>query len=232
LDQPPSDDNGQSRLVLFGPDGTPLGRAFLIPDSPLAADLRAVVGAVASVHGDGPLPTIPIRIVRDPEIPHARFRYGPAGPISISVNHDSPWRSFALVHEIGHFIDYAGIGSLASVASESDPELSAWRSAIRRSGRLDEVRRALAERAELRTLDQARIASDLQTIPEWWARSYAQYIAIRSGEPTLLATLDAIRAPRSLQDVDHLLHWDDDGFAPIEEAIEHLFRRLGWRSAR
>jgi hypothetical protein len=232
LDEEPSPDNGQSQPVVVGPDGTPLGRAFLIPASPLADELRAVVRAVASVHGDGPLPTIPIRIVRDPEIRHARFRHGPAGPISISVNLDSPWRAFALAHEIGHFNDYAAFGASASYASESEPRISTWRRTIRRSGRPDEVRRALAERTALLTPEQIRTGADLQTMPEWWARSYAQYIAIRSDEPTLLGTLDAVRAPRSREDVDHLLHWDEGGFAPIADAIETLFRRLGWRSAR
>lgn len=212
-------------------DGTPLGRAFLIPQSPFADALRAAVRAVASVHGDGPLPTIPIRIVRDPEIRHARFRHGPAGPISISVNLDSPWLAFALVPEIGHFIDLAGIGSPASYASDSDAEFSAWRLGIRQSRRPDELRLALADRVRSLTAQQTRTGIDVLTMPECWARSYAQYVAIRSGEPALLATLDAIRVPRSSEDLDYLLHWDDD-FDPIALAIEHLFRRLGWRSER
>ena len=64
--------------------------------------------------------------------------------------------------------------------------------------------------------------------PEIWARSYAQYVAIQSTDPKLTDGLEAIKSARSENRLDYLLHWEDNDFDPIAEAIERVFRRLRW----
>lgn len=68
-------------------------------------------------------------------------------------------------------------------------------------------------------------------LEEVWARSYAQYIVSQSGAPELQLELDAARAPVPGR-VYYPLQWADDDFQPIGQAIDTLFRRLGWRDAR
>lgn len=60
---------------------------------------------------------------------------------------------------------------------------------------------------------------------ELWARSYAQYIATRSGNTVMQAQVAAIRSDTLYGSAQ----WDDDDFASIGGAIDDLFARLGWR---
>jgi hypothetical protein len=67
----------------------------------------------------------------------------------------------------------------------------------------------------------------LLDLPEIWARAYAQYIAIRSGNAALGRALAAVRS-----DPDMLhpgVHWTDADFTPIATAIDDLFKEVGWR---
>ena len=63
---------------------------------------------------------------------------------------------------------------------------------------------------------------------ELWARSYAQFVTIRSGQTDLIAELRdrQLRAERSLIPVQ----WNDRDFLGVEDPIEALFRDLGWTS--
>jgi hypothetical protein len=60
--------------------------------------------------------------------------------------------------------------------------------------------------------------------PEFFARSYAQYIATRSGDTLLLGHLN-----RWLARQTWILQWDHGDFAPIGETLDSLFAVLGWR---
>lgn len=70
------------------------------------------------------------------------------------------------------------------------------------------------------------------TAEELWARSYAQFVVTMSGLERLRASLDALRRRESgdvaLGAVYFPRQWDDDDFVEIGNAIEDLFRRLGW----
>jgi len=57
---------------------------------------------------------------------------------------------------------------------------------------------------------------------ELWARSYAQYIAKKSGNKAMLAEL------AKLQDDPIPSQWSDDDFIEIEKAIDELFKERGW----
>jgi hypothetical protein len=63
---------------------------------------------------------------------------------------------------------------------------------------------------------------------EMWARSYAQYIATRSGDPILRAQL-FLERERLAGMPYYPEQWDDDDFAPIAEAIDELLNAKGWR---
>ena len=60
---------------------------------------------------------------------------------------------------------------------------------------------------------------------ELWARSYAQYIAVKSGDTTLLKELAETRAEKNLYNQKQ---WSEDDFKPILKAMDALFTTLGW----
>jgi hypothetical protein len=165
------------------PSGSSIGRAFLIRQSPLNDDLIAAVRAVESVHGDGPLPAIPLRFGPLPPRIDARFWFDPDGPVSIEVNRARPHVRFATVHEIGHFLDYAGIAEPNRFASEASHELAEWRDAVEHSHQVQRLRRSI----ELILSDvsdevAARYRAYLDPA-EFSARSYAQFVTARTGDP-------------------------------------------------
>jgi hypothetical protein len=71
-------------------------------------------------------------------------------------------------------------------------------------------------------IDSLRLADEL------WARCYAQYVVRRSGRPDLEESL-ADESLGSVAGFDFPLHWGSDEFGVIDDEIELLFRRLGWR---
>jgi hypothetical protein len=54
-----------------------------------------------------------------------------------------------------------------------------------------------------------------------WARSYAQTVLLRSGDPLLLEQLER------LQRVDEPQVWPPDEFEPVAIEVERVFVRLG-----
>jgi len=62
---------------------------------------------------------------------------------------------------------------------------------------------------------------------ELWARSYVQFIVLRSGSQLLRTDLDARRVgPQEMVYIPRF--WEDEDFEPIARTIESLFRRLKW----
>jgi hypothetical protein len=216
------------------PSGTPIGRALQIRQTPLAEDLYRAVRTVSVVHGDGPLPAIPLSLAALGEGIRGRFRFDADGPISIAVNRAYPHRGFSAVHEIGHFLDFSGIGEPNTFASESSAELGAWLSAVRASRGYRELDGAVESILAYSAQEIAWFYVRLLSPSELWARSYAQYIAVRSADPELLVGLAEHQAayPDHLKGIARLLHWTDDDFAPIAAEVEALAWRLGWRSGR
>lgn len=197
-------------------------------------ELLAAVRIVSSVHGDGPLPSIPMLLVSASSQIRGRFWYGEDGPTAISIDLAHRHRGFAAVHEIGHFLDFSGIGAPNTFASETADELAAWRAAAVQSRQVRRLGRSVEAIAGQVAPEVALIYHAYLDLPEIWARSYAQYVTIRSRDAALEAGLAAHRTAGDAEPatIERLLHWDDDDFAPVAAAIERLFRRLGWRSER
>lgn len=63
---------------------------------------------------------------------------------------------------------------------------------------------------------------------ELWARSYAQYIAVRSGDAAMLAELRKEQAETRAAHVPIPTQWEDDDFEPIAKAMDAIFTQLGW----
>ncbi len=56
-----------------------------------------------------------------------------------------------------------------------------------------------------------------------WARSYAQYIAVKSKNATMLEELKVYQTSNEI-----LTQWEDNDFVEIVRAIDELYKVLGW----
>ena len=214
-------------------DGVPIGRALDLPTRLFNDDLYGAVRSIDAVHRDGRLPTIPV-LLRPGLAVRGRFVIRDGMPSEILIRSDVSHRGFALLHEVGHLLDYAAFGGFREFGSAAGvPELAVWRRASEASLGYQQLAAAVARIVGAlppgRAAERERLEVPLSP-EEAWARSYAQYVAVRSTDSELLSGLEAARTPEPGR-VYHLLQWDDDDFRSIAAVIDALFGRLGWRTA-
>jgi hypothetical protein len=154
-------------------------------------------------------------------------------PSEILIHASIEHRGFSLLHEIGHLLDFAALGRFRDFGSaRAEAELAQWHEAIEASSDVQRLRAAITEFVSVLPVDAIEMRRRLERAlapEELWARSYAQYVSLRSGDPDLLSSLEALRTER-LGTVYYPMHWEDGDFRLIGEAIETLFRGLGWRT--
>ena len=197
--------------------------------------VEAGIAAVTRVHSVEGLPRIPVwEAFEDVE--------GYLWPIpvpggltadSISIN-VSKWRpDWIVVHEIGHFIDLDGLSASGYYTSEQESGGRTWElvQAIVRElmettngrllGKLSEEAAERGDKAAIQLID-----GYLLEPRELFARAYAQYIAWRSADDTLLERLDSLLThedPRW-----RLRQWPYAQYLPLVERFDTLFESLGW----
>ena len=219
------------------PAGVPVTAALDTSDAAQAA--HVALRAIEAVHGDGALPRIPIRMVVDVAFEAVYVRSPEDGtPQAILLYGQSTLPEWALIHEIGHFLDQQTLGERGSFASQNSESFGDWRRAVDatqsvrhlqemvRDGGVTVVQNGIARHVPVRS---GFLATQI-TFPEIWARSYAQYIATRGGSDVLRAQLRGLlRTSASGGDAPYTLHWEADDFIPVLDAIDRLLQRKGWR---
>lgn len=210
------------------PAGSPIGPRLKFVK---AKKLERVAALIDQVHGDGQLPEIPV------QMDGARKRWGAfwhhltlGRPIKITVSRYGTHPELTLAHEVGHFLDYSGIGSAGRFASQVEVVMSDWWDVVRKSSAIRELMEMRQKGSYLRNgikypVDR-RYVDYLLSNHEIWARAYAQYIAMKSGDKAMLDGLDRVR---NYGGPGGLSQWTDADFAPIMKAIDDLFEKLGWR---
>ncbi|MEL7169315.1 MAG: hypothetical protein AAGN64_08195 [Bacteroidota bacterium] len=225
-------------VQLGAANATPVSAALKAQSTKSRRTLTRVLDAVHDVHDDGVLPTIPysIKPPRAGEIAAyaSRSRRGRYQAVEIyqSSKHADHQPELSLAHELGHFLDQQGLSprGFRDYASESsDTLLDTWRTAIETS---DAYKRVVAIEATgldpvTGTAYRTAHAEYLLRPRELFARSYAQYLATRSGNRQMREQLDEI-----LGSAEDFEHWTDDDFAPIADAFDHLFDQLLWRQTQ
>jgi hypothetical protein len=202
-----------------------IGRFLLFDRSAIVnADFSAVVAAIDRVHGVGAdlseIPLVSPGFPFAPERQSADAWFSAASistgiiPVTIAVRLDVRCRRFKTLHEIGHFLDVFGLPGEGFSSATSD-ELARWRAAV---GESQAIRRLmlLRERPDLTGNERLVEASNTDEV---WARSYAQFVATRSGDPTLLAELTELRTGR-LGGLYYPLQWREEDFRPVAAEIE------------
>jgi hypothetical protein len=144
--------------------------------------------------------------------------------ISMSRLGASPRLTFA--HEFGHYLDDALGGFETYYSHLEGPLISGVMRAIERTDavmwlRASELatrgRLTLARHETLRLLDST----------ELWARAYAQYVALRSGDSVLVKEIGQRRndadEPFAAQE-----YWTDEDFTSVGVEIDGMLRGLEW----
>jgi hypothetical protein len=202
------------------PRGRSVSSALILPRGVLPWDLqlRHLLATIDAVHGDGALPPLPVRwgILAVGLVAEFRSSFDHVEAISLTINPNRARWMLAAVHEIGHFLDHQGIDPTNEPASRRHPNLDEWRQRVRESTAIRILARLVGPEDYLMRFE------------ELWARSYVQWIAIRSGDPTLLHQVVESRESRPADPIFYG-QWDAADFDPIGDAIDRLFRRLGWR---
>jgi len=205
--------------------GVPVSTALKLPGKgKFAAQADRVVNLINDVHGDGKLPVLPVLLDRSTKRQGGYWTFG-GRAVKITISSaGNTYPDVALAHEIGHFLDHQGI-TAGRYASEIDPRFAAWRQAVENSRAAAELK-ALHGQGSAAGVKHEYVAYMGKWI-EFWARSYSQYIALRSGDSKMLAEINLLR--RRTNRVYYPYHWDDDDFEPIAQAIDGLLQTLGWR---
>lgn len=126
---------------------------------------------------------------------------------------------FAVLHEVGHLIDYLCIPGRYEFANNKIKNmLSNWWKVVKKT----EAYKNLAGMRPKNGIIKKRIKY-LLTPDELWARSYSQYIATKSSHPQLRKELSV-----NLSSL-YPKQWNEDDFREIEVAIDELLRRLKWK---
>ena len=211
--------------------------------------------SVASVHGDGNLPTIPIEPMPAKKKGHAEYESDPAtgAPryIQLKAKRGAPdpddggtMPELSLVHEIGHFLDHSGVAQAARARFGHKPRDDSESDTDQDGRSYESTKPTLpAMRDLMRTIRSSPTYQDIAEVArrggsgsthwrylryhkEIFARAYAQYIAWRSGSPVLREQIDAYL--NNLHGANQFTQWPYDEFLPIVEAFDTLFEELGW----
>ena len=228
--------------------GTPVSGRITIEGEddlmrPGVLEVKQALRVIDQVHGDGNLPSLPLRTVEgDSARGDGEFLVQFGHPQEILVNGTGAHPEYSTLHEVGHFLDYSGlsggIGDFASAGITNDMHIRRWGNAALKSEAIKTIRdyrkrlRDQVPNAKDRTpLQQKNLdySDYLLDTPEVFARSYAQWVATRSGNDYILGQLREKQArARTSKGKDV---WEDADFEPIGAALDALFEARGWRKA-
>jgi len=188
----------------------------------LREDATAALAAIDKVHDDGTLPIIPVVSSNGPS--YGTFHAAQAGSSQVAklieLKAGGPWPALSLAHETGHFLDLEAIGKKGEFSSASgEPVMKDVMAAARKTDALKALDQRLANTMTARGRQYlGYLLSDVEV----WARAYAQFIAERSGNKTLLAEL------KSAFEAEAHRQWSEQDFKPVADAIEKMFKQMGW----
>jgi hypothetical protein len=179
---------------------------------------------IDALHSIDNLPVIPVKNSSSKKFQgqYSYYAAGKADSISISTASVNP--ELTLAHEVGHFIDHQAIGIAGTYSSSNDALFEAWRVAVDASQATQDLR-DLAAAAR----DSSMRKNTKYYLSRWeqWARSYAQWVATKSGDKTMIEQVSKIvSSSRNL--AYKASQWTDKDFDPIAKAIDEIFVQQGW----
>lgn len=110
-------------------DIRPVSEALQIEEGSFGKALQGAVAVIDAVHKDGKLP--PILVTRALfTSKHGQFSVRNTGEILIQISYFTQHAELTTVHEIGHFLDYSGLGQPGELASLTSSALAQWRRTV------------------------------------------------------------------------------------------------------
>ena len=218
------------------PQGTPVSRALTTKVKVLKPVVDRTLAAIDKVHGDGALQSIIVKASKSNKF-YGAYTSQWTRAFDIAINTAmGDHKHLTLAHEIGHWLDHIGLGQSAVWGTTNrTQEMRAFFDSVLASKEHAKIK-AVVDSATITGADGVVVKLnrnsraytyyvDLLDPKELWARSYAQYIATRSGDEVLLAEL-----ARETKKANVFKQWDDDDFAPIASSIDVLFKSKGWQT--
>jgi len=202
----------------------PVSAALSVPNRGVAKTAAKTGLAVIDALHSADLPKIPLKNSSSMRFQGQYRHYNRGAAIDIAVSTSSVNPELTLAHEIGHFIDHQGFGFAGVYSSVDDALLAKWRDAI-------DASRATAALLDVKAnhTDRWHRKRAVYYLERWeqWARSYAQWVAVRGNNAVMLDQVTKITAKIG-SPAYAASQWDDADFAPIAEAIDEIFQNLGW----
>lgn len=202
------------------------------------ADIDDAVKAIDGLHRDGPLRRLRVD-GRTKKGNLGEFRYNPWGRSSdsIGIKPSGSHRAMTTAHEIGHFIDFEGLGggqyfSRMARNGGGDEATRKWWRAVQDSPTWHELERRRDSQFAPYTWNGSYYRY-LSSPEEAWARSYAQWVGTKRPDSQVGKDLKAERERNGTEETPgsrpgKVSQWPDDEFEPIGEAIEEMFKERGW----
>lgn len=196
----------------------PVSKAFHNGAKAKRPEIATALAAIEKVHRAPVARTVPVYTRKLKQV-LGQCRFAKSGP-EIQVNTVGPWPEHTATHEIGHALDFIlHKGKLAPSALLGD--LSGWWSTILQSQNYADLQQAHASRKGAAQKYTAYLLSP----EELFARSYAQWIAVRSGDPTLLQQLRRRRIETRVEGPPQ--QWEDKDFESVAAALDDFFHSQG-----
>lgn len=149
-------------------------------------------------------------------------------PYELLFSRYNGYTGLNLLHEVGHAIDHQLFGPTIGWGSSSNRAMEPLFQAIEASEAIPRLKACLFELAHDRAVTNVtprtlgKVTAYYTSRPETFARAFAQWITVRSGDPKLLAELKEKR--HSTSDEEKIPdQWEDEDFAPIAAEFEKLF---------
>jgi hypothetical protein len=234
------------------PKGTPVSKAVRMEaNGKVESAMRSALVAVDTVHGDGYLTDISFENSNHRNATSRMGFFERRGDFAtrIVVADTAITPSLITLHEIGHWLDWSALEIAlgkpiqgSSNGHEFHVAIGDFWDAIENTQNvklLREIKRTKKVKSfELVSNDGAiatgdkhaetkadnEIVSYLLRREELWARAYAQYVAIKSDREDVKQELISRQ-----QKMSHYPdQWSDEDFAPVADAIDNLFKTMGW----
>jgi hypothetical protein len=172
-----------------------LSKILAAPQNPFGKRMRSVLRLIDAIHsvGNQPIPLIEIVETNDRRsLGNLVVHAGTGEPLRLEISRQNPHLEFTLLHEIGHFLEFAAIPN-ANYGSRnwgSDPFLGKILDAANTTLCVSHLRMVAQERTEP---EQSQVFGYYLNPKEIWSRAYAQFIATRSKDLKLMESLDSRR---------------------------------------
>jgi len=202
-----------------------------IDSSALSFELAHVVEVVDRLHRLPKVVAFPVRLNK------SRLQEGayvssstPPRPQGIEISIYARHPGWTLLHEVGHMIDHMVLNPIKrEFASEHDPAFEPLRSCWQASRVIQKLYSLSVRKRPLPPVHFRRFLSYQLKPRELWARTYAQWVAAKSGDLLLCSQLKSIQIQQDFSFENAARYaWDDQEFDVIIPVVDDLFKQAGF----